>query len=209
MSIIIVCQNCRQRFKVSEKFAGKQGPCPKCKTVLRVPTKDEEVKIHTPEHSEEGARGKSGELVLKPISREETRVSWWVVGAVGAIVLVAVILARVFRGHESVTTIFAIGGTVLAPPLVLAGYWFLRSDGLEPYHGMWLSVRLSMCFVGRRTVTSYCLGAGPTNFGNGRFWGRRLALLAPRRHSPVSIWIFSMVFFTLRSMSVLLRRWEC
>ena len=37
MPISVVCPGCKARFNVSDKFAGKKGPCPKCKTVLTVP----------------------------------------------------------------------------------------------------------------------------------------------------------------------------
>ena len=49
MSIVVVCPGCRKSFKVSDKFAGKSGPCPNCKRTLQVPTKAEEVKVHAPE----------------------------------------------------------------------------------------------------------------------------------------------------------------
>lgn len=145
MAIIVVCQNCHQRFKVSDKFAGKKGPCPKCKTILNVPTKDEEVQIHTPEHSEMGAKGKSGEAVLAPVAREETKLSWWTIGAISGAGLAAVIAALMFRGCGSNKLVFAIGGTLLAPPLVFVGYWFLRNDELEPYTGKSLWIRTGIC----------------------------------------------------------------
>jgi hypothetical protein len=147
MSIIVVCRNCLQRFKVSDKFAGKKGPCPKCKKILRVPLKDEEVKIHTAEHSEQAAKGKSGELVLEPVSREQTQLSWWLLGFVGILVLGAVVLALTFQGAaESTKSLLACSGVVLlAPPLAIVGYWFLRNADLESYTGLWLWIRTGIC----------------------------------------------------------------
>ena len=46
MAILVVCQGCRARFQVSDQFAGKSGPCPKCKAVIKIPTKSEEVTVH-------------------------------------------------------------------------------------------------------------------------------------------------------------------
>ncbi len=149
MSIIVVCLKCRQRFKVSEKFAGKKGPCPKCKAIIRIPTKDEEVKIHTPLHSEQGAKGREGEMILEPIPRDQTRISWWVVGGVGMAILGAIVIALVFRGKEdSIRYLVAsLGLVLLTPLLVLVGYWFLRESELEPFKGRGLWIRAGICSV--------------------------------------------------------------
>lgn len=37
MPISVVCPSCKTSFKVSDQFAGKQGPCPKCKAPIRIP----------------------------------------------------------------------------------------------------------------------------------------------------------------------------
>jgi hypothetical protein len=37
MPILVTCPGCKAQFNVSEKFAGKQGPCPKCKAVITIP----------------------------------------------------------------------------------------------------------------------------------------------------------------------------
>lgn len=147
MAIIVVCQKCRTRFKVSEQFAGRKGPCPKCKTVITIPKADEQVKIHTPEHSEAGARGRGGELILKPIAREEVKVSWWVLGAIGVACLAVLITAFSLRGAELATKkwMATIGLIVLAPPLCIAAYTFLRDDELEPYSGLALWIRTAIC----------------------------------------------------------------
>lgn len=149
MSIIVVCKNCLQRFKVSDEFAGKQGPCPKCKTVIRVPRKDEEVKVHSAEDTRKGPRGKSGELVLEPIARESNQLSKMVWGIIGASVVVVVAIALTARalGPELQQIIARIGVVVLAPPLVIGGYWFLKNDELEPYRGLGLWLRTLICCV--------------------------------------------------------------
>ena len=35
MAIDVTCPSCHTRFQVSDKFAGKSGPCPKCKNTIR------------------------------------------------------------------------------------------------------------------------------------------------------------------------------
>ncbi len=76
MPISVVCPSCQARFSVSEKFAGKQGPCPKCKKPITVPNAPtEEVTIHAPEDFAGGAttvaKDAKGRSVLKPISRKK------------------------------------------------------------------------------------------------------------------------------------------
>nr|NIL96054.1 hypothetical protein [Planctomycetales bacterium]NIP68120.1 hypothetical protein [Planctomycetales bacterium] len=147
MAIIVVCRNCHKRFKVSEKFAGQQGPCPNCKSIIQVPTANEQVKIHTPEHSEETARGRTGQLVLEPIARQPVTFPRWAGITIGVTSLILLMVAWSFSGAaDSTKRVLAVAGTILlAPPLVLAGYTFLRNDELEPYRGVWLWIRTGIC----------------------------------------------------------------
>ena len=69
MPINVTCPNCQTRFKVSDKFAGQTGPCPKCKSPIKIPKKEEEVVIHSPD--EFGPKDTSGRAVLKPLERQE------------------------------------------------------------------------------------------------------------------------------------------
>lgn len=152
-TITVTCQNCHKRFSVSEKFAGKSGPCPACKQVIKIPDKSEELVIHAPIPT--GPVDSTGQAVLKPIEREEVETSpAAVIGIVGAIVL-AVIAAIVLRiqfkpadAEAIAPTLWWIlfgGAILLAPPLVLAGYWFLRDDELEPHRGGELALRVAIC----------------------------------------------------------------
>ena len=60
MAIQVTCSGCHARFKVSDKYAGRKGPCPKCKAEITVPDADEEVVIKS--HDEfGGARDAGGE----------------------------------------------------------------------------------------------------------------------------------------------------
>jgi hypothetical protein len=130
---------------VSEKFAGQQGPCPNCKTILNIPKKEEEVVIHAPEAA--GPKDSKGQAVLKPILREETRFSTnWAVGVAGVVLtaLLGAWLLRSVAGSMPVV-VGALGAILLAPPLVLAGYTFLRNSELEPYRGSELWIRVAAC----------------------------------------------------------------
>ena len=161
MPILVVCQKCRTRFQVNEKFAGQTGPCPKCKAPIRIPSPDEEVKVHAPTEFESGGRSVSGKLVTKPVSRKDTKLEPVVAAGIGAAVLTVLAVTWVAGRSE----LFAnqpiavlIGLLLVSPPLVVAGYSFLRDDELEPYQGTALYLRTAICaaaYVGLWLVFGY------------------------------------------------------
>ena len=68
----------------------------------------------------------------------------WVGIAAGVVVVLGGAVA--LRGlEEKSSVLLALGALVLAPPLVLGGYAFLRDDELEPYRGLSLYVRIAIC----------------------------------------------------------------
>jgi cation transport ATPase len=154
MPIQVTCPKCFKRFQVSDKFAGKTGPCPNCKEQLKVPEKNEEVVIHAPD---DGApKDRSGQSVLKPLKRTETDVTrkglLLTFGAIFAAVGLAIgvrlvgFFAVPTDGGFSVGQIItiAIGAIALAPPLVWAGYTFVRDSELEPFRGTELRNRVAV-----------------------------------------------------------------
>jgi hypothetical protein len=144
MAIDVTCAGCKTRFQVSDKFAGKQGPCPKCKAVIKVPAKSEQVVIHEPEAAT-GPKSVTGQPVFKPIAWKETRITTpqivAIVGSVVGVLLVAVALRIAFGGHPPLI-VLVVGSIVLAPPLAFAGYAFLRDHEFEPHRGKELALRL-------------------------------------------------------------------
>jgi hypothetical protein len=145
MPINVVCPGCKKRFAVSDKFAGKQGPCPKCKTMIRVPDKTEEVVIHAPEDF--GPKDSKGRAVLKPIARRETKVSLLLTGAIVAAALAVLVVAWMFRSPDGDVPplLLVVGALGLAPGLVWGGYAFLRDDELEAFQGRELWIRVGAC----------------------------------------------------------------
>jgi len=142
--LTVVCPGCKKRFSVSEKFAGQKGPCPKCKIEITIPTLGDQVVVHAPDSGT--LKDSKGQSVSKPILREETKFSPKIAGAIGAAVLVVIVLAVILRQSESISPIIPIFGAILfAPPIVLGGYTFLRSDELEPYMGTDLLIRVASC----------------------------------------------------------------
>lgn len=120
MAIDVTCAACKTRFQVSDKFAGKQGPCPKCKTIITVPTKKDEVVVHVPES---GPKDSKGQLVLKPIARKETRLTPINIGIiVGSVVLVLMVsLALRITFSKSLQVPVTATGTKGAPPKTKEG----------------------------------------------------------------------------------------
>lgn len=97
MAIQVTCTGCKTRFKVSEQFAGKKGPCPKCKAVIQIPTKDQEVVIHGSPGAVSVDGGKTGggsRAIPQPIFREDKGVSPLAIG-IGVGSFVAIVVATV------------------------------------------------------------------------------------------------------------------
>jgi predicted Zn finger-like uncharacterized protein len=149
MSILVVCPGCHTRFKVSDKFAGQRGGCPKCKTPIVVPRQEDVVKVHGGELHSTGGKDAGGQLVLKPIEREKTDLSPMVLwGALGATVFVFLLAFMVRLFDQPLFAISAAGLLLVTPPLVFVGYWFLRdSDVLEPFSGKALWTRVGICSI--------------------------------------------------------------
>ena len=147
MSIIVVCPGCRKSFKVNDQFAGKSGPCPKCKRTLKVPEKSEEVKVHAPEEFEGGGRTTSGKLVIKPVSYASAKLHPVTTALIVAAVLT--VLAVTWVGGEAhwFNNIYvsALGLLIISPPLVVAAYSVLHDAEFEPYSGKELYLRATLC----------------------------------------------------------------
>jgi len=153
MPINVTCPSCHTRFKVSEKFAGRSGSCPKCKGPIEVPKLSDKVVIESAE--DRGPKDSKGQLVLKPIERTEAKVAapvWVVIGGASLVTFaVAFIVGRMSDGGPS-ATLLGLGAVLLAPPLVFGGYTFLRDDDLEPYRGSTLWLRIGICSLSYAAV---------------------------------------------------------
>jgi hypothetical protein len=145
MPIAVTCPNCLTRFTVNEKFAGKSGPCPKCKGTIKIPAKSEEVVIHAP--AEKGPKDVRGKSIFKPIRREEAKIRWPMVATTTAVALLLVVVALALRITQTSPPLglVALAVPLLAIPIVLGGYWFLRDDELQGYTGQELWIRSGIC----------------------------------------------------------------
>ena len=148
MPISVVCSGCTSRFTVSDQFAGRTGPCPKCKKPITIPAKAAgEVTIHEP--AAPAATGASGRMPTAPIVFHEKPLSLPIVASVAAGAVACVIAAFVCRGiwgpGRAPTWLMAAGATVLAFPLARIGYAIVRDREIQPYRGVGLLVRCAIC----------------------------------------------------------------
>ncbi|MCA9107859.1 MAG: hypothetical protein KDA83_20785 [Planctomycetales bacterium] len=165
MAIRVTCPGCKTRFNVGDQFAGKTGPCPKCKASIKIPDKSEEVVVHGPDAF--GPKDSKGRAVSKPIFREETKVTpVQLTMLIGAVLLaIGGALAVRFIGKPLPVPLLMVVAAVLAPPLSWAGYAFLRNQELASYRGteLWARVGItSLLFValwGLFPVIAYALNA--------------------------------------------------
>jgi hypothetical protein len=134
------------RFTVSDKYAGKKGPCPKCKKELIVPDKSQEVVIHAPESA--GPKDSKGVAVLKPLKRAEFKLSTKesIIGGVLAVLSLGLaIYGRVGFSSGPPTWLLALGVIGLAFPLAWIGYTFFHDDELAEYSGQERLTRVGIC----------------------------------------------------------------
>ena len=130
MPIRVTCNKCHTRFNVSEKFAGKEGPCPKCKTVIKVPER-QEVVIAVPDDAPKDSAGRS---LIKPITRKETKLTSVQITLIAVSIigyLLAALILRVMNDGDISKYpwwLNYLAAIVIAPPIVYSAYTFLRDQ---------------------------------------------------------------------------------
>lgn len=146
MAIPVTCPSCLKRFSVSDKFAGKSGPCPNCQKTIKIPDKAEEVVIHAPEDA--APKDSKGKSILKPIRRQEVNLSLPVIlaASLGTLLVIGLALGFGLTGGAP-TILLSVSALLLALPLVYVGYWFLHDDELAGYSGRELLIRCGICAV--------------------------------------------------------------
>jgi hypothetical protein len=149
MPIPVVCPGCKSQFSVSDQFAGRTGPCPKCKQPITIPaTVVKAVTIHEPEAPVAAATG-TGRPALAPIKRSDKPLEPVALAATGAAVVAALLVAWVlgwaFAPAGPPAWLLAVGGLVVAVPCAALGYVGVRDPELEPYRGRSLALRSLIC----------------------------------------------------------------
>lgn len=150
MPIRVTCPSCHKRFNVSDRFAGREGPCPNCKTPIKIPEKSEEVVIAVPDDAPKDQAGRS---LIKPITRTDTTLSSVQITliAVGVIGFLLVALILRITTSEDVSNypwwLNWVAAIAIAPPLVYSAYAFLRNQDLGMFTGSELRNRVVICSV--------------------------------------------------------------
>lgn len=143
MSITVTCPGCHKKFVVSEKFAGKSGPCKYCKTIIKIPNEvpaAEKVVIHGGDTFSSGGKNAEGKLVLKPLERSvkkfnRVRAIIITAGILGA--LLATFILGKFVDLNQNWLIAAAVLCVVTPVLVGGLYPLVKKDEmLESIHGV-------------------------------------------------------------------------
>ena len=151
MSIRVTCTKCHTRFNVSEKFAGKEGPCPKCKAKIRVPMPADEIRIEAPKTK--GPTDTQGRAIVDPIMRKETVLSTvqivlLVAGVIGFLVLAFGMRYAVSDWKTTLGwVVLGVGAFVMAVPLLFITYHIIRDNELQPFSGFELWKRIGICSV--------------------------------------------------------------
>ncbi|NCY02375.1 MAG: hypothetical protein EBX36_05565, partial [Planctomycetia bacterium] len=133
-------------FTVSDKFAGRTGPCPKCKQPITVPSDAvKEVKIHGPE--EEAARpGRAPMAPIVFVEHAPPTSAYLAIGVVAMALAMQAVLARLVWGPgQSPVWVPASLACLAAMPCAWLGYQLVRDRDLEPYFGRPLLLRTAIC----------------------------------------------------------------
>lgn len=149
MAIQVTCGNCLTRFTVSDKFAGQKGPCPKCKSIITIPSASEQVVIH---ERETGPKDTGGRPVLRPVFRQETPITgihWTIAGCFAVTMLAVAIVARSLYTMETFPWWAMVFGALMCSfPIALVGYIVLRNPEAAGFGGQELWLRVAVVALG-------------------------------------------------------------
>jgi hypothetical protein len=147
MAILVVCPGCTSRFTVSDQFAGRTGPCPKCKKPITIPKPEAQaVTIHEPDRSSGPSPAATAAAVpFQSLDRPVPPLAFAVGGAGAVALLLAAWLVPLVTGGPppawlALTTAFLVG-----IPCAAIGYAALRNRELAAYTGWSLLMRCLAC----------------------------------------------------------------
>ncbi len=147
MPIQVTCPKCHTRFKVSEKFAGQKGPCPKCKEVIKVPKAEEEVVIHAPVSGPVDGKGRQ---ILKPLKRKDNKFSTLqlltMVGSIIAFLIGALFVQFSVEDKLGMPMwMMVVPMAIVAPMVAYGAYNILKDQELDSFVGQELWLRVVIC----------------------------------------------------------------
>jgi len=142
MPINVICPGCRARFRVSDKFAGQSGACPKCKSPIKIPKLSEQVVVHDTKTL--------GDVSVQMIDRTDVKFSWKITAYIagGALVVTLITWILGLLGLFASSIMATLGLLVVTPTLAYGCYWCFRDPELGPFVGKELISRLAICSAG-------------------------------------------------------------
>lgn len=146
MPIQVICKGCRSTFTVSDKFAGRTGPCPKCKQPITIPQPIKDIKIHGPEEEAAKTPGRGSVAPIEFVEYSLPLQAYLAtgIGAVATMVLAA-LASRAFGAGQVPVWLAGLVGAAVAWPCVWLGYDLVRDRNLQPYRGPQLLTRTLAC----------------------------------------------------------------
>lgn len=149
MPIPVICPGCNSRFSVSDQFAGRTGPCPKCKKPIKIPELvAKAVTIHEPEAPTASSTA-TGRPPMAPIRRIERPIPPLAFAATGvtavALAAAAFFTGRALRPEFPPAWILLSMALLVAIPCVMLGYVAVRNRELEAYRGRPFLLRSLSC----------------------------------------------------------------
>ncbi|MDO5554692.1 MAG: hypothetical protein Q4G68_13115 [Planctomycetia bacterium] len=152
MAINVICPGCMTRFQVSDRFAGKKGPCPKCGHIIEIPK--EKLVVHAPEDITSGGKTFKGGSSIRPIlqSRFVFSVRQLSIALTGVVLVLALAWSMSLWPASLAKNITGmVGCTAVGFCLVAFGYMMVREeDDLEILLGHELhrrSLYTAVCFA--------------------------------------------------------------
>ncbi|RLS33442.1 MAG: hypothetical protein DWH79_06980 [Planctomycetota bacterium] len=148
MAIQVLCGSCKATFAVSDQFAGRTGPCPKCKAPITIPAAPiKGVTIHEPEapSTTSTATGRAPTAPFKRTDRGVTAIQWTLLAMGSVLALAAAMVARVVWHGDPPREFLAAGAVLLAIPCAFLGYAAIRERELAPHRGRSLLLRTLIC----------------------------------------------------------------
>lgn len=137
MAIHVICPGCMARFEVSDRFAGKKGPCPKCGHIIEIPK--ENVTIVAPDEMVVDGKKVHNPDMVRPIERKTYSFTGQALVVNLAVAAAVLIVAAIFHFVHFLPLAIPIGvllGGTAAFTLVKYGYMTFRDpDDLEIFLG--------------------------------------------------------------------------
>ena len=137
MSIHVICPGCMTQFEVSDRFAGKKGPCPKCGHIIEIPKQN--VTIVSPDELVVDGKKVQNPDLIRPIEQKSYSFTASAIVVNLAVLTAVLAVALVFHFVHFLPLAIPVGiALVLAVgyPLMKYGYMTFRDpNDLEIFLG--------------------------------------------------------------------------